>query len=67
MEKALKEGKSKVTKAVTAPQFSAKQARRLVELMSNYKVMWKDGYCYLEIDKGALPEVDRIMAEYNKE
>lgn len=67
MEKALKEGKSKVTKAVTAPQFSAKQARRLVELMSNYKVMWKDGCCYLEIDKGALPEVDRIMAEYNKE
>lgn len=67
MEKALKEGKSKVTKAVTAPQFSAKQARRLVELMSNYKVMWKDGCCYLEIDKGALPEFDRIMAEYNKE
>lgn len=66
MEKALKEGKSKVTKAVTAPQFSAKQARRLVELLSGYHVMWQDGRCYLEIDKGALPEVDKIIGEYNK-
>lgn len=65
MEKALKEGRSKVTKAVTAPQFSAKQARRLVELMSNAS----DGSAgpeFIHIPLGVKDEIMKIIAEYNK-
>ena len=66
MEKALKEGKSKVTKAVTAPQFSAKQARRLVELMSDSAPMLIGGKDYLLIRDGVKDEIMKIIGEYNK-
>lgn len=66
MEKALKEGKSKVTKAVTAPQFSAKQARRLVELLSDSAPMLIGGKDYLLIRDGVKDEIMKIIGEYNK-
>lgn len=66
MEKALKEGKSKVTKAVTAPQFSAKQARRLVELMSDSAPMLIGGKDYLLIRDDVKDEIMKIIGEYNK-
>ena len=67
LEKAKAEGKTKVTKKTNEPQFSAKKARRLVELMTQAKLseeLHEDAEILMPIS--AWKEASEIINEYLK-
>lgn len=64
MAKAKAAGKSKLTKSDAIPQFSARKARRLVELLVDANLFVVAGNHALSLPEAATDEVMRIIAEY---
>lgn len=64
MAKAKAAGKSKLTKSDAMPQFSARKARRLVELLVDANLFVVAGNHALSLPEAATDEVMRILAEY---
>lgn len=65
IEKAKSEGKSKITKADTKPQFSAKQARRLVELLFDAQCEQQGNWWVISgIQDGTQDEIMQIIKSY---
>ncbi|CNI68499.1 DNA-binding protein [Yersinia frederiksenii] len=60
-------GKKKITKSQLQPQYSAKKARRLVELLSSATPVTQDGHHYLMLVDGDNDEVLAIINDYMKE
>lgn len=64
MAKAKAAGKSKLTKSDAIPQFSARKARRLVELLVDANLFVVAGNHALSLPEAATDEVMRILSEY---
>lgn len=64
MAKAKAAGKSKLTKSDAIPQFSARKARRLVELLVDAEFYRSEEGDYLLLYMGTSEEINRIIAEY---
>lgn len=64
MAKAKAAGKSKLTKSDAIPQFSARKARRLVELLIDAEEFPHGDGMALSIVNAAWEEIDRILSEY---
>lgn len=64
MDKARAAGKKKLTKSDAIPQFSAKKARRLVELLVDAEHERDGGFDNLILSHGTAEEIQRILAEY---
>jgi len=64
MDKARAAGKKKLTKSDAMPQFSAKKARRLVELLCDAELIEVDGNPALSIEQKYLSEVNDIIRSY---
>lgn len=64
MAKAKAAGKSKLTKSDAIPQFSARKARRLVELLVDASYLHEDEFGTLALAAGTEDEINRILAEY---
>lgn len=64
VEKAKAAGKTKVTKSIAQPQFSAKSARRLCELIAHSAPIIQGGHDYLLLPDGVKGEVIGILEEF---
>lgn len=64
MAKAKAAGKSRLTKSDAIPQFSARKARRLVELLVDANLFVVAGNHALSLPEAATDEIMRILAEY---
>ncbi len=64
MAKAKAAGKSKLTKSDAIPQFSARKARRLVELLVDADFERNGDGDYLALAMDTSDEINRILAEY---
>jgi len=64
LAKAKAAGKSKLTKSAAIPQFSARKARRLVELLVDAEADVDGGFHQLILSPGTNEEINRILAEY---
>ncbi|MEZ0582469.1 ParB/RepB/Spo0J family partition protein [Erwinia sp. STN24] len=64
MDKARAAGKKKLTKSDAMPQFSAKKARRLVELLVDALYVNEEVIELLVLASGTAEEIQRILAEY---
>ncbi|MBP2156899.1 ParB/RepB/Spo0J family partition protein [Erwinia rhapontici] len=64
MAKAKAAGKSKLTKSDAIPQFSARKARRLVELLVDAEFERNGDGDYLALAMDTSDEINRILAEY---
>jgi ParB family chromosome partitioning protein len=66
MKKAEDAGKTKVTKSIAQPQFSAKKARRMLELLFDAVVV-EGEYDMLKLPEGCKDEVLQIISDYRDE
>ncbi|MGK6325741.1 ParB/RepB/Spo0J family partition protein [Erwinia sp. DT-104] len=64
LAKARAAGKSRLTKSAAMPQFSAKKARRLVELLVDAEHERDGGFDNLILSHGTAEEINRILIEY---
>lgn len=64
LAKAKAAGKSKLTKSAAIPQFSARKARRLVELLVDSEFERNGDGDYLALAMDTSGEINRILAEY---
>ncbi|MEY8768994.1 ParB/RepB/Spo0J family partition protein [Erwinia sp. ACCC 02193] len=64
MDKARAAGKKKLTKSDAMPQFSAKKARRLVELLVDAQHARYGDFDHLILSHGTANEIQRILAAY---
>ncbi|HGM6858976.1 ParB/RepB/Spo0J family partition protein [Serratia rubidaea] len=67
MKKAEASGKKKITKSVAQPQFSAKKARRLVELLFDAAPIIQGDSDMLLLPSGVKDEVVQIISDYRNE
>lgn len=67
MKKAEAAGKTKITKSVAQPQFSAKKARRLVELLFDAAPIIQGDSDMLLLPPGVKDEVVQIISDYRQE
>lgn len=66
MEKAKAAGKNKITKADIKPQFSAKSARRLAELLFDAEYEFTGNGYHLKLAEGTSTEVMQIIKSYRE-
>ncbi|QUG75997.1 DNA-binding protein [Erwinia sp. E602] len=64
LAKAKAAGKSKLTKSAAMQQFSARKARRLVELLVDAEYLFEEGFGTITLADGTDDEINRILAEY---
>ena len=67
MKKAEDAGKTKVTKSIAQPQFSAKKARRMLELLFDAVPIVNGDSDMLMLSKGSKDEVMQIISDYRNE
>ncbi|APS33799.1 MULTISPECIES: ParB/RepB/Spo0J family partition protein [Serratia] len=67
MKKAEESGKKKITKSVAQPQFSAKKARRMLELLFDAVPIVQGDTDSLMLAKGVKDEVMQIINDYRNE
>ncbi|WP_337264367.1 MULTISPECIES: ParB/RepB/Spo0J family partition protein [unclassified Serratia (in: enterobacteria)] len=67
MKKAEDAGKKKVTKSMAQPQFSAKKARRMLELLFDAVPIVQGESDMLMLTKGVKDEVMQIISDYRQE
>lgn len=67
MKKAEDAGKTKVTKSIAEPQFSAKKSRRMVELLFDIAIEEQEDCDVLKLPKGIKDEFLQIISDYRNE